>query len=161
MNDDITTTANHHEVADIIIKQQPGQAGHDGQQHLRTRRMETRVSPEEHATICARALSQGFGSVTQYVRQQALHGSDADSPFSNQHTLLVCQAELSDIPDHVNQIARHLTDGEPLGLPAPLPWSPERSTLAAVVAACVTCCLRRRRCAQVPEATYLQPHRRG
>jgi hypothetical protein len=114
MNDNIITNADHHEVAGNIIKQQPGQAGHDGQQHLRTRRVETRVSPDEHATICARALSQGFGSVAQYVRQQAVHGSDTDSPFSNQHILLACQAELNDIAGHVNQIARHLTEGEPL-----------------------------------------------
>ena len=59
MNDNIITAADHYEVAANIIKQQPGQAGHDGQQHLRTRRVETRVSPEEHAAICARALSQG------------------------------------------------------------------------------------------------------
>ncbi|MEZ2298004.1 hypothetical protein [Variovorax sp. RCC_210] len=112
MNDITIPPADHHEVA--ITKQKPGQAGHDGQQHLRTRRVETRVSPDEHATICARALSQGFGSVAQYVRQQAVHGSDADSPFSSQHVLLACQAELNDIAGHVNQIARHLTEGEPL-----------------------------------------------
>lgn len=107
-------TTDHHEVADTTIKQQPGQAGHDGQHHLRTRRVETRVSPAEHATICARALSQGFGSIAQYVRQQAIHGGDADSPFANQHILLACQAELNDIASHVNQIARHLTEGEHL-----------------------------------------------
>jgi|GEM_PF-3567594 len=114
MNDNIITAADHYEVAANIIKQQPGQAGHDGQQHLRTRRVETRVSPEEHAAICARALSQGFGSIAQYVRQQAVHGGDADSPFATQHILLACQAELNDIAGHVNQIARHLTEGEPL-----------------------------------------------
>ena len=114
MNDNITTTADHHEVAHTITKQQCGQAGHDGQQHLRTRRVETRVSPEEHVTICARALSQGFGSIAQYVRQQAVHGTDADSPFNHHHILLACQAELNDIASHVNQIARHLTEGEPL-----------------------------------------------
>ena len=107
-------TTDHHEVAATIIKQQPGQAGHDGQQHLRSRRVETRVSPEEHATICAHAMSQGFGSIAQYVRQQAVHGSDADSPFHHQHILLACQSELNDIAGHVNQIARHLTEGEPL-----------------------------------------------
>ena len=104
----------HHEIAPTITKQQPGQAGHDGQQHLRTRRVETRVSPEEHATICARAMSQGFGSIAQYVRQQAVHGSDANSPFSNHHVMLACQAELNDIAGYVNQIARHLTEGESL-----------------------------------------------
>lgn len=114
MNDNTTTTSANDEVAGTITKQQPGQAGHDGQQHLRTRRVETRVSPEEHATICARALSQGFGSIAQYVRQQAVHGSDADLPFRHRHILLACQGELNDIAGHVNQIARHLTEGEPL-----------------------------------------------
>ncbi|WP_042581952.1 plasmid mobilization protein [Variovorax paradoxus] len=114
MNDNITTTADPHEVAGTISKQQPGRAGHNGQQHLRTRRVETRVSPAEHATICARALSQGFGSIAQYVRQQAVHGGNADSPFSHHHILLACQAELNDIAGHVNQIARHLTEGEAL-----------------------------------------------
>ena len=42
------------------------------------------------------------------------HGGDADSPFATQHILLACQAELNDIAGHVNQIARHLTEGEPL-----------------------------------------------
>lgn len=114
MNDNIITIADHHEVADNKTIQQPGQAGHESQQHLRTRRIETRVSPAEHATICARALSQGFGSIAQYVRQQAIHGGDAESPFANQQILLACQAELNDIAGHVNQIARHLTEGEPL-----------------------------------------------
>ena len=53
------TTADHHEVIGTTPKQQPGQAGHDGQAYLRTRRVETRVSPDEHATICAFATAQG------------------------------------------------------------------------------------------------------
>ena len=90
------TTADHHEVIGTTPKQQPGQAGHDGQAYLRTRRVETRVSPDEHATICAFATAQGYSSIAQYIRQQALYGS-GDSPSS-----------------HVNQIARHLTEGASL-----------------------------------------------
>ena len=108
------TTADHHEVIGTTPKQQPGQAGHDGQGQLRTRRVETRVSPEEHITIMGRALSQGFGSIAQYVRQQALYGSDSVSPSSQHKALIACQAELNDITSHVNQIALHLTKGEPL-----------------------------------------------
>ena len=108
-----TTTTDPHEVAATIVKKKPGQAGHDGTSDLRTRRVETRVSPHEHATICSYANSQGFNSIAQYIRQQALYAS-SDSPFSQHNILLACQAELNDIASHVNQIARHLTEGEPL-----------------------------------------------
>ena len=107
------TTADHHEVIGTTPKQQPGQAGRDGQPHLRTRRVETRVSPDEHATICSFATAQGYSSIAQYVRQQALYGS-GDSPVSQHKALIACQAELNDITSHVNQIARHLTEGASL-----------------------------------------------
>jgi len=72
------------------------------------------ASPDEHATICVRALPQGLGSIAPYVCQQAVHGSDADSPFSNPHVPVACQAERNDIAAHASQIVRHLTEGEPL-----------------------------------------------
>lgn len=103
-------TADHHEVIGTTPKQHPG---HDGHPHLRTRRVETRVSPDEHATICAFAIAQGYSSIAQYIRQQALYGS-VDSPSSQHKALIACQAELNDITSHVNQIALHLTKGEPL-----------------------------------------------
>lgn len=109
----IPTNTDSHEVAATTIKKKPGQAGHDGASDLRTRRVETRVSPHEHATICSYANSQGFNSIAQYIRQQALYAS-SDSPLSQHNILLACQAELNDIASHVNQIAHHLTKGEPL-----------------------------------------------
>ena len=105
--------ADHHEVIGATPKQQPGQAGHDGQPHLRTRRVETRVSPDEHATICAFATAQSYGSIAQYIRQQALYGC-GDSPSSQHKALIACQAELNSIASHVNQIARRLTEGASL-----------------------------------------------
>ena len=111
--DDIDTTADHHEVANAKREHQPEQAAHSKQQHLRIRRVETRVSPREHASICSLASAQGYSSVAQYVRQQALYGSGV-SPSTQYKALIACQAELNDMTGHVNQIARHLTDGEPL-----------------------------------------------
>ena len=75
--------------------------------------METRVYPDEHATICAFATAQGYSSIAQYIRQHALYGS-GDSPSSQHKALIACQAELNDITSHVNQIARHLTEGASL-----------------------------------------------
>lgn len=112
-NTNTNTTADHHEVIGTTPKQQPGQAGRDGQPHLRTRRVETRVSPDEHATICSFATAQGYSSIAQYVRQQALHGS-GDPPSSQHKALIACQAELNEITSHVNQIACHLTQGQSL-----------------------------------------------
>lgn len=109
----INAIADPHQVIGTTPKQQPGQAGHDGQPHLRTRRVETRVSPDEHVTICAFATAQGYSSIAQYVRQQALYGSN-DSRSSQHKAMIACQAELNDITIHVNQIARHLTEGESL-----------------------------------------------
>ena len=106
-------TTDPHEDAATIVKKKPGQAGHDGTSDLRTRRVETRVSPHEHATICSYANSQGFNSIAQYIRQQALYAS-SDSSFRQHNILLACHAELNDIASQVNQIARHLTEGEPL-----------------------------------------------
>lgn len=111
MNDIHHHISDPHQVDSITPKQQPDQVGPDIQQ-LRTRRVETRVSPDEHAAICARASSEGCSSVAQFVRQQALYGSD--SPSTRHKALIACQGELTDIANHVNQIACHLTQGEPL-----------------------------------------------
>ena len=111
MNDIQDQFNDHQQGASTAPKQQSGNAGTE-RPHLRTRRVETRVSPDEHAAICARALSQGSSSVAQFVREQALYG--ADSPCARHKALLACQRELNDITSHVNQIARHLTQGDPL-----------------------------------------------
>lgn len=97
-----------------IRKKCNGQTGDDGNLYLRSHRIELRVSPSELSTIRAQARDNGFSNTAQFVRQSALHRDTAEPPNAHKKALLACQYELNRIGNNINQIARHLNQGQPL-----------------------------------------------
>ena len=94
-------------------KKKNGQTGSDGNEYLRVRRIETRVSDAEQEAIKAAAASAGCITVGQFLRDRALYPS-GESPSALHKALLDCRYELNRIGNNVNQIARQLNKGGPV-----------------------------------------------
>jgi hypothetical protein len=94
-----------------IRKKCNGQSGEDGNQYVRTKRIELRVSPAEFSRIKANGREAGFNNTAQYVRERAVRSGGIDSPILTKKALLACQYELNRIGNNINQIARRLNQG--------------------------------------------------
>lgn len=95
-----------------IRKKCNGQSGEDGNQYVRTKRIELRVSPAEFTRIKANGREAGFNNTAQYIRELAVRQGGIDSPLLTKKALLACQYELNRIGNNINQIARRLNQGE-------------------------------------------------
>ena len=97
-----------------IRKRSNGQAGPDGNTYLRTRRVELRVCPQEHRSLCELASKAGFHSLAQYVRETALSRSHVESPTTRHKEQTAVLYALNRIGNNLNQIARRCNQGQPL-----------------------------------------------
>lgn len=97
------------------LKKKAGQSGSaDSHPFLREERLEIRVSAQEKQRIEEHRVACGFGTVAQYVRQQALTQGKARSPSEQHKALMACAYEFNKMGNNLNQIARHLNQGQPL-----------------------------------------------
>lgn len=97
-----------------IRKRINGQAGPDGNTYLRTRRIELRVCPQEHRSLCELASKAGFHSLAQYVRETSLSRSHVESPTTRHKEQTAVLYALNRIGNNLNQIARRCNQGQPL-----------------------------------------------
>lgn len=97
---------------EATLKKKAGQAGNaDAHPYLRADRLEIRVSPHEKHRIVQNSIDNGFDSVAQFVREQAMHAGKAANPNAQRQALLACQYQLNRMGNNLNQIARHLNQG--------------------------------------------------
>ena len=96
------------------LKKKSGQSGSaDSHPYLRDERMEFRVSPQEKERIEKHRAAMGFGTIAQYVRAQALTQGSAQSTSAQHKALMACAYQFNKLGNNLNQIARHLNQGEP------------------------------------------------
>ena len=96
------------------LKQKAGQSGSgDSHPFLREERLEIRVSPQEKHRIEELKATAGFGTVAQYVRAQALTQGKAQSTTAQHKALMACAYQFNKMGNNLNQIARHLNQGQP------------------------------------------------
>ena len=93
------------------IKKKNGQAGPDGNNLLRNKRIELRVSRTEYEEICLTATRKHFNSVAQYVREHALSVATSEPASSRHKAVLAATYELNKLGVNINQIAHHLNAG--------------------------------------------------
>ena len=104
-----------------ILKRKSGQAGSsDGHPYLRTRRLELYVSPQEFELIDGNRKSAGFHTIAQFIRSQATSNKNEQNTPQHHKAFLKCAFELNKIGVNLNQIAKHLNQGQPLTLSAEL-----------------------------------------
>jgi hypothetical protein len=96
-----------YEGADASIKKQAGQSGIDGNIHRRIKRIEIRVSPQEHATLGENAIAAGYDNLAQYLRETGLNGNTAH-PSNDE---LAWLQTINLIGNYVAEIAVQLKDG--------------------------------------------------
>ena len=99
---------------EVIRKRSNGQAGPDGNSYLRTQRVELRVCPQEHDTLCEMASKAGFHSLAQYVRESALSRGNVESPTTRHKAHTAVLYALNRIGKNLNQVARKANQGQPL-----------------------------------------------
>ena len=100
-----------------ILKRKSGQAGSsDGHLYLRTRRLELSVSPQEFEQIDKNRKSAGFHTIAQFIRSQAMNDTKEQNTPQQHKAFLKCAFELNKIGVNLNQIAKHLNQGQPLTL---------------------------------------------
>jgi hypothetical protein len=96
------------------LKQKAGQSGSaDAHPFLRNERLEIRVSSQEKQRITQHQTELGFGTVAQYVRSQALTQGKARSTTEQHKALMACAYQFNKMGNNLNQIARHLNQGQP------------------------------------------------
>jgi hypothetical protein len=96
------------------LKRQTGQSGSDGNQHVRDKRVEFRVTVVEHAQLRAMALANGCNSLAQYAREVVLRAGSGTIPTSAYHDQLKWLQEVNRIGNHVEEISAKLRgDHEP------------------------------------------------
>jgi hypothetical protein len=93
-------------------KQKTGQSGSDGHAYRRTKRIEMRVSPIEHAQLSAMALGAGYKSLAQYLRENGLNVGRGLPPTADYHHQLLWLQVLNRIGNHLDQVALQLTHGK-------------------------------------------------
>jgi hypothetical protein len=93
--------------ADALIKKQAGQSGIDGNIHRRTKRVEIRVSPQEHTTLGEKAIAAGYDNLAQYLRETGLRGN-VSHPSNDE---LAWLQTINLIGNYVAEIAVQLKDG--------------------------------------------------
>ncbi len=99
---------------EVIRKRTNGQAGPDGNSYLRNQRVELRVCPQEHDTLCEMASKAGFHSLAQYVRESALSRGNLESPTTRHKAHTAVLYALNRIGNNLNQVARKVNQGHPL-----------------------------------------------
>jgi len=100
-----------------IFKRKSGQSGSsDGHPYLRTRRLELYVSPQEFELIDGNRKSAGFHTIAQFIRSQAMSNKTEQNTPQQHKAFLKCAFELNKIGVNLNQIAKHLNQGQPLTL---------------------------------------------
>lgn len=96
------------------LKKKAGQSGSgDSHPYLREERIEIRVSPQEKKRIEQHRATMGFGTIAQYVRAQAVTQGRAQSLSAQHKALMACAYQFNKMGNNLNQIARHLNQGEP------------------------------------------------
>jgi Bacterial mobilisation protein (MobC) len=104
-----------------ILKRKSGQAGSsDSHPYLRTRRIELYVSPQEFELIDGNRKSAGFHTIAQFIRSQAMSNKTEQNTPQQHKAFLKCAFELNKIGVNLNQIAKHLNQGQHLTLSAEL-----------------------------------------
>ena len=93
------------------IKFKPGQAGADGNHHLRDKRIEIRVSTQEYRQLEQRAQDLGYHNLAQYLREAGLTREHLVSPTTRQKEKSEWLYAINRIGNNINQIARHLNMG--------------------------------------------------
>jgi hypothetical protein len=93
------------------LKKQAGQSGSDGNEQVRGKRIEFRVSAVEHAQLRAIALANGCNSLAQYAREVALSAGSGTIPSSAYHDQLKWLQEINRIGNHVEEISVRLRGG--------------------------------------------------
>lgn len=93
------------------IKLKNGQAGPDGNSFLRNKRVEIRVCRQEYEKLENHALEAGYLNVAQYLRESGLTRKQITSPSTKQKEKNQWLYEINRIGNNVNQIARHLNQG--------------------------------------------------
>jgi vacuolar-type H+-ATPase subunit I/STV1 len=93
------------------LKKQAGQSGSDGNEHVRDKRIEFRVTAVEHAQLRAMALANGCNSLAQYAREVALSAGSGTIASSAYHDQLKWLQEINRIGNHVEEILAKLRDG--------------------------------------------------
>ena len=93
------------------IKSRTGQSGTDGHIYRRTKRIEMRVSPIEHAQISAMALGAGYKNLAQYLRENGLNTGRGLPPTADYHHQLQWLQGINRIGNLVDQVASQLNDG--------------------------------------------------
>ena len=93
------------------LKRQAGQSGSDGNQHVRDRRLEFRVTAVEHAQLSAMALANECNSLAQYAREVALSAGCGTIPSNAYHEQLKWLQEINRIGNHVEEISAKLRGG--------------------------------------------------
>lgn len=100
-----------------ILKRKSGQAGSsDSHPYLRTIRLELYVSPQEFEQIDGNRKSAGFHTIAQFIRSQAMGNTNEQNTPQQHKAFLKCSFELNKIGVNLNQIAKHLNQGQPLTL---------------------------------------------
>lgn len=94
------------------IKLKNGQAGPDGNSFLRDKRVEIRVCQQEYEKLEKHALEAGYLNVAQYLRESGLTRKQITSPSTKQKEKNQWLYEINRIGNNVNQIARHLNQGQ-------------------------------------------------
>jgi hypothetical protein len=96
------------------LKKRAGQCGSsDSHPFLREERLELRVSAHEKRLIEQSRVDLGFGTLAQYIRAQALARGKARSSTEQHKALMACAYEFNRLGNNLNQIARHLNQGQP------------------------------------------------
>jgi len=96
------------------LKKKAGQTGSsDSHPFLRVEHLGFRVSPGEKQRIEEQSAACGFGTVAHYVREQALTMGNARNPTEQHKALMACAYQFNKLGNNINQIARHLNQGEP------------------------------------------------
>lgn len=93
------------------VKLKNGQAGPDGNHFLRDKRVEIRVCQQEYGKLEKHALEAGYLNVAQYLRESGLTRKQVTSPSTKQKEKNQWLYEINRIGNNVNQIARHLNQG--------------------------------------------------
>ena len=102
------------EIMEEVWKKKNGQSGSDGNEYLRTKRIELRVCQHEYSKIEQHAESSGYSNIAQYLRESGLTRKHIESPSSRQRDKQKWLYELNRIGNNLNQIARRLNQGDPV-----------------------------------------------
>lgn len=98
---------------EALLKKKSGQVGSaDPHPYLRQDRLEIRVSPHEKQRIQQNSTRRGFDTVAQFIREQALTPGNGDNPKLQRQALMACHYQLNRMGNNLNQIARHLHQGQ-------------------------------------------------